>query len=88
MALSGSCQGLCFKKVARLRLATLFEKESRTGGFLWNSHIFQEYLFWGTSANSCFCFKKYSFILEVCCFYPSCSLKFWEPGIDMKKTER
>ena len=44
-----------FNKVAGLRPATSWKRDSDTGVFLWILRNFLEHLFWSISANDCFC---------------------------------
>ena len=41
------------------RSTTLLKRDSNTVIFLWNLRHFEEHLFWGTSANGCFCFVSW-----------------------------
>ena len=55
------CWGFFLIQLQALRPATLLKRESVTGVLLWNRRDFYVHLFWGTSANYCFC--SYSNVL-------------------------
>ena len=49
-----TCVGVLFYEVASLHPASFLKRDSNTVAFLWSLQNFQEYLFWGISANDCF----------------------------------
>ena len=48
-----TCVGVLFYEVASLHPASFLKRDSNTVAFLWSLQNFQEYLFWGISANDC-----------------------------------